>query len=183
MCVIIYKPAGVSLPSYQVLKAAYNVNHDGCGFVSTKKFYKSLDFDKFLDKLEMVDDNEECIIHFRMATHGSIKLANCHPFRQNGVYFAHNGILDIEPIKDMTDSETAFRTQIMPIIKHFGYDSRYLNFVVQEIIGSSRFAMMHKGKVKLFGSFQEMNGCYYSNLRFLPYNYNFHNYRFVKNIV
>lgn len=183
MCVIIYKPAGVSLPSYNILKAAYNHNSDGCGFVSTKRSYKSLDFEKFLDNLELVNDEEECIIHFRWATHGSVKRANCHPFCKNSVFFAHNGILSIEPYKDMTDSETAFRAHIYPIIHRFGYDSKQVDEAVSEIIGGSRFALMHKGKVKLYGSFKKLGGCYYSNLRFLPLNYNFHNYQFVKKIV
>lgn len=183
MCVIIYKPSGVSLPSYKLLLAAYNKNHDGCGFVSTKRHYKSLDFERFMDELEKVDDSEECIIHFRWATHGSVKKANCHPFVQNGVFFAHNGVLPIVPKKDMTDSETCFKTQIMPIVREFGYDSKFLDFSIREIIGSSRFALMHKGKVKLYGSFNKLHGCYFSNLNFLPMSYNFHNHQFVKKIV
>lgn len=33
--------------------------------------------------------------------------------------------------------------------------------------GSSRFAMIYKGKVKLYGDYTKLNGIYYSNLRWL----------------
>ena len=36
---------------------------------------------------------------------------------------------------------------------------------INSVIGSSRFAFMHNGKVSLYGSYQKLNGVYYSNMR------------------
>lgn len=33
-----------------------------------------------------------CLIHFRYATHGAVEPCNCHPFRTERGYVAHNGI-------------------------------------------------------------------------------------------
>ncbi len=170
MCVIIYKPAGAKMPSKSTLDACYKANPHGCGFVSsTGQFFKSLNYEQFKERLMKVADEEECIIHFRLVTHGSIKKANCHPFKNGNVYFAHNGILPIKPIGDMTDSETAFRTILVPKIAQYGVDSLVVKCAVNTIIGSSKFAIMQNGKTTLFGNFIEQNGLYYSNLRFQYY--------------
>lgn len=96
MCVLIYKPKDVKMPDARKLQMAFKANPHGCGCVSEKMYFKSLSFAAFMRNLAKVNDSEACIIHFRLATHGSIKRANCHPFRQGYVYFAHNGIIDIE---------------------------------------------------------------------------------------
>lgn len=169
MCVIIVKPAGVEMPSRDILDAAHCANRDGCGFVSTFHHKKTLSYPVFLRELSQVKQTEACIIHFRLATHGSVKTANCHPFRRDDVFFAHNGILDIRPTDDMTDSETAFARHIYPAIAKYGYDDDMKDYVISNIIGFSKFAMMRHGdtEVKMYGDFiKETDGCYYSNLRF-----------------
>jgi len=38
----------------------------------------------------------ECIIHYRMKTHGDIDMDNCHPSRvTDDIWMAHNGILSM----------------------------------------------------------------------------------------
>lgn len=167
MCCIIYKEKGVQIPSLDILNKIKRVNHNGYGFVSTNHFYKGLDYRTFLRHLSEVGNDENCIIHFRLATHGSICRANCHPFKENGVYFAHNGVLNVCPIADMTDSEIAFRTKIYPAIERYGYGSKEVDCVIRSIIGYSKFAMMYNGKVKLYGDYKYLDGVYYSNLRWL----------------
>lgn len=123
-----------------------------------------LDFENHLASDIRVD--VPAIIHCRIATHGSIKRANCHPFvdKETGVAFAHNGILDIEPIGDWTDSETAFRTRFVPVIKKFGYKSRELAAAVRDIIGGSKFAFLNKnGEIQMFGNWVIRDGCYFSH--------------------
>lgn len=176
MCVIIYKPAGINLPSAMTLEAAYRANPHGCGFASPSLSYKGLDFTNFKRRLAAVPDSEPCIIHLRLATHGSIKRLNCHPFKRGGIVFAHNGILDIEPVGDRTDSETAFLKYIYPAIRVNGWGSVEADRVIHQLISSSKFALMYHDDVRLYGSFiMQADGCYYSNLRFRyfmhkPYN-------------
>lgn len=167
MCCIIYKPKGVQMPSLDTFAKIKKLNHNGYGFVSTDYFHKGLDYRTFLRHLSEVGDDEDCIIHFRLATHGSICRANCHPFVENGVYFAHNGTLNVCPVGDMTDSEIAFRMKIYPEIQRFGYGTKQADWAIRQICGYSRFAMMYQGEVRLFGDYKILNGVYYSNLRWL----------------
>lgn len=170
MCVIIVKPSGKAIPSDELLKAAYNANPHGCGVISPSTFYKGLSYRSFKEHLNHVSIDEPCIIHFRLATHGSIKRANCHPFKCEDIYFAHNGILDIRPIGDKTDSETALQSIIAPAIKAYGWNSPEANAIIYQTCGHSKFAMMHNGEVLLFGQFiHSLDGCYYSNYRFMGY--------------
>lgn len=165
MCLLIVKPKGVPMPDICTLYQAYLCNPDGCGFASTHDYYKTLDFQKFFERLSLVDDSEACIIHFRFATHGSVCKSNCHPFKHKDVYFAHNGILGIKPIKDKTDSETAFIKRFAPIIDNYGFHSPELTKAVNRIIGYSKFAFLRDTEVLTFGQFHEIEGCLYSNLR------------------
>lgn len=168
MCVLIVKPAGVPMPAKNILRAAMRANPDGFGFVSPAHFYKGLSAKMFLSGLARVSDAEPCIIHCRLATHGSIRAANCHPFRRGGLWFAHNGILDITPQGDRTDSETAFARYIAPAVFTYGLDSPRVDSVIASLIGGSKFALMQGDTVRTFGRFFMRDGCMYSNLRFLP---------------
>ena len=167
MCCIIYKPKGVQMPSLDILAKIARINHDGYGFVSTRHHFKSMSCDRFIDHLAKVEISEDCIIHMRFATHGSKCRANCHPFEENGIYFAHNGILNILPIKDMTDSETAFKTILYPYIEAYGIDSIEVYDVISKMIGGSKFAFICDQQVRLFGRYEILDGVYYSNLRWL----------------
>ena len=169
MCCIIYKPKGVQMPSLDTLAKIKKLNHNGYGFVSTNHFHKGLDYRTFLRHLSEVGDDEDCIIHFRLATQGSICRANCHPFEKDGVYFAHNGVLRTLPVNDMTDSEIVFRYQIYPdVVQRYGYGTKQADWAIRQICGnSSRFAMMYQGEVRLYGDYKIVDGVYYSNLRWL----------------
>lgn len=169
MCVICVKPKGVAMPSKDIIKAMYKANHDGCGFCTPTKSYKGLSLASFLREIEKVTDEEPCIMHFRWATHGSVKRSNCHPFYDDAsqTWFAHNGILDIRPVGDMTDSETAFRYILAPLIQSHGLRSIVLKEAVRDIIGGSRFAFLKGEDLVMFGNFHSRFGCYYSNLNFV----------------
>ena len=168
MCVLVYVPANHKLPTRQELLAMHRQNPHGMGFASKSLNYKGMDFETFCNRLQFVPKDEDVIIHFRYATHGSVGVKNCHPFKKGKVWFAHNGILDITPRGDMTDSETAFRDILYPTIQEYGIDSEELQMTVDSIIGWSKFAIMGgDGKVRMFGDFTEYKGRYYSNTRHL----------------
>lgn len=75
--------------------------------------------------------------------------------------------MPIQSVNDMTDSEIFFRDQVYPLVIKYGYDSKTIEAMMIAAAGSSRFAMMYKGKVKLYGDYTKLNGIYYSNLRWL----------------
>ena len=168
MCVLIVCPAGHSLPSKSDLMAMHRANPHGMGFASKSVSYKGMSFETFYNRLQFVPKDENIIIHFRFATHGSVGAKNCHPFKKGSMWFAHNGILDITPRGDMTDSETAFQDILYPTAKEYGIHSEELAWTVSEIIGYSKFAFLDKrGDVQMFGDFQEYKGYYCSNLNWV----------------
>lgn len=172
MCVLVLCKAGHDLPSREDLLAMHKANPHGMGFASKSVYYKGMNFERFYNRLQFVPKDENIIIHFRYATHGSVCPKNCHPFKKGSVWFAHNGILSIEPEKDMTDSETAFRNILYPVIKDHGLHSDELRYTVEEILGWSKFAFLDKtGDVSLFGEFQEYHGMLCSNLNWVRYTY------------
>lgn len=160
------------MPPMAIIERCATLNPDGFGFATKDRIYKTLSFRDFKKELKTISKNETAILHFRYATHGSIKTENCHPFKDDdtGVSFAHNGILHITPYEDMTDSETAFRGLIVPCIKKHGFDSKEFQNTNYNIIGGSRFAYITRdGDYRLFGSWTHHKGCWYSNRNFLPY--------------
>jgi len=168
MCVLIYVPAGVKTPSKSVLKACCQANPDGQGFAVPGHVFKSLDFEAFYSALSKWSDRVPRIIHARYATTGSVCRDNCHPFRKNGIVFAHNGVLPIRPTTDRTDSEEAFLTYVYPAVDKYGLHTPEVDAVIESIIGSSKFAVMDRtGDVRLFGPFYERDGVYYSNLNWV----------------
>jgi predicted glutamine amidotransferase len=170
MCILIIKPKGVPMPHIALLKQCATVNPDGCGIATMSKIYKTLRFNTFVKYASIVSIDEPAIIHFRYATHGSICTANCHPFRDEttGISFAHNGILNVTPFNDMTDSETAFRFYFVSTIKEYGFYSKEFDALIKTMIGRSKFAFLNQdGELRTFGQFIEYNGCFYSNNSFL----------------
>ncbi len=153
MCVICYKPKGICTPT---------------------KSYRGLSFNAFYKAIKKVDSDEPCVIHFRLATHGSVKRANCHPFydKETNTYFAHNGILNIQADRDKTDSETAFRHIFVHYILKYGLKSAETFNAVMQVRANtgSKFIFMQGYEVKMFGNFQPFEGCYVSNKRFLAYH-------------
>lgn len=172
MCVICIVPAGHQLPSRSELLDMHYQNPHGMGFVSKSLHYKGMNFEKFYNRLQFVPKDEDIIIHFRYATHGRVCVENCHPFKRGNIWFAHNGILDIAPRNGMTDSETAFRDILYPVIKDHGVESFETKITIEEIIGYSKFAILDEdGKAHMFGHYEKVHDRYYSNTRHMTRQY------------
>lgn len=170
MCCILYIPSGVKTPPITIMKAIHRANPHGIGFADTDgNSLKTLDLSSFLQAIKLRQKGAACIIHFRLATHGSISEKNCHPFydKAHDIWFAHNGVLPIRSHDDMTDSEIFFREAFLPAVNVLGYDSPELWHRVEERRGSSRFIFMHGGDIKTLGIWHNHRGVYYSNLNWL----------------
>ena len=170
MCVLCVIKAGHNLPTREDLWAMHKANPHGMGFASKSVSYRGMNFETFYNRLQFVPKDENIIIHFRFATHGSIGVKNCHPFKKGQMWFAHNGILDVTPRGDMTDSETAFQDILYPIAREYGIGSEELHSTVDEIIGYSKFAFLDgEGNVVTFGNFEEYHDMLCSNLNWVHY--------------
>ena len=114
MCIIITKEKNANPINKEVFENCWDNNPDGAGILfhdgKTSTLIKGIMNKKeFLEKVELANKKENSfIIHTRIATHGSVKPENTHPFVSDTLGFAHNGTMPIEPLKDRTDSESFF---------------------------------------------------------------------------
>lgn len=155
------------MPDHDTLLACYSHNRHGMGFCTSNGTMRhTMSFSRFCSELGKVDESEAVILHFRLATHGSIGLKNCHPFhdKKHGLFFAHNGIIDIKATNDRTDSETWFSDKFIPMLDMHGWDSETLWDWVNVERGASRFIFMRGNEIKRLGSWHNVGGCWYSNL-------------------
>lgn len=172
MCVLIVKYPNIELPSKKVMNACMAANPHGFGFATPTKFFKTLDRSEFLRELYKIDVSEPCIIHCRWATHGSVKTDNCHPFVNDSMYFAHNGVLNIQSVNDMTDSQIFFNS-VYPFIKDKGFCTK-TNNLINKYRGSSRFAFLDAKTqtIYTFGEFTAIDGVLFSNTRWQAQMFN-----------
>lgn len=172
MCCILYIPSGVKTPPITTLKAIHRANPHGIGFVDADgNNLKTLDLSCFLQAVKQRHTDAACIIHFRLATHGSISEKNCHPFydEAHNVWFAHNGVLPIPSHDDMTDSEIFFREGFLDALdsSRIGFHDPDLWRYVEQVRGSSRFIFMRGDIIRMLGQWHERQGVFYSNLNWL----------------
>lgn len=197
MCVAVYKPAGVSAPSMETLKSCWTHNPDGAGigystsngkFAIVKGMMKWKHFEKKLKELGDLTA-AQVFFHFRIATHGSVRPGNCHPFpissslkmlqATSGVFdraLMHNGILPVKPVlKDTSDSQELARR-----LAAFKTDNQFKAALalLDGLEDLSRVAVWNHGEVKLFGDWTLLDGVYYSNMLWAGaprYSYRYYN--------
>lgn len=92
MCIIVYKPQGITMPKNSILENCFDSNPDGAGFMyqdhNSNKVIINKGFMTFNSliiaiqslKSELDITAIDLILHFRYATQGSISPGNCHPF-------------------------------------------------------------------------------------------------------
>lgn len=87
MCVIIHNKPSSRILTKEEFTQSFNRNPHGFGLMYSKDeeivVEKSLDLTesyKMYQKAYADCKGGNLVTHFRMATHGSIKLDNCHPF-------------------------------------------------------------------------------------------------------
>jgi hypothetical protein len=111
MCIAIYKPENIII-SKETLEQCFKSNPDGAGFMygiadcRKPSLYEDEDwsrelqvkkgfftFESFWEEYEPYQ-NKQCVIHFRIASHGEVNIENCHPFFiADNLAFVHNGML------------------------------------------------------------------------------------------
>ena len=134
MCVIAIKNKGVAMPNAKALKAMWDANDDGAGFMYTldnkvfieKGFMHLHNLEKSLKALSMrvskknIDMKDiPMVFHFRITTHGGTSPQNTHPFPvspkadhlkslevSTELAVAHNGIISGMSDTDTTMSDT-----------------------------------------------------------------------------
>ena len=188
MCIIAAKPAGVDMPSTNILENMWFNNDDGGGFMYAlsgcvyieKGFMKYEDMKQRLDELAVKHDLKSLpmVMHFRITTHGGTKPENCHPFpitdsmgmlmklkTKSRLGVAHNGIINIEPRKGISDTMEYIASQLAPLSKAAPkfYKNKYFMQMINSATGGKLAFLAGDGKIYTVGRFVEDGGILYSN--------------------
>ena len=177
MCVIMCKASGIEFPPVDEIKNCCDANPDGFGAMwadgEKVRMFKTMSKDAFMRWYETFHKTMSkavpLVIHARIATHGSKKIENCHPWLDTGnkkgkIGFCHNGILSIKNRGDLTDSETFFRDLWLPAFKAGG--EKMADNATKACIGTSRFCFLYaNGNTERWGNWEEgsVKGCFYTN--------------------
>lgn len=199
MCIAILKYSGVNLPTIEIMKNCFMNNPHGVGFVlhrNNENIVKKgfMKFDDFLKELKKINpkQSEQMMIHFRVASVGSIKKSNCHPYIVTDNYnemgytnivtqkcvAVHNGTFKSFKNNSSDVSDTMqFIKMISNVINKlnkindYNFDKsfkEFLNCYVND--NNSRFAFMNTyGSIYKFGKWikDEKSGLYFSNESYL----------------
>ena len=156
---------------------AWQMNDDGGGIAwvtadDTLQVAKSLTCDDLWDQYRraLKSKPRQVIVHMRIATHGIVDLANCHPFIvRKGEVVAHNGILTQlvpECHKDESDSR-AFARLVLAHLPRDWCDNPGIAELIEDYLGGDKLAVLTlhgKDRLYRFGKWERAkSGVWYSN--------------------
>lgn len=183
ICIAIYKPAHKEL-SEESLQNSWNANSDGAGFMYAEK--KKLHIVKGLMTYEAFKTayephkNKECVLHFRISTHGKVDEANTHPFSiDKNLGMVHNGIINkvaCDVNKDMSDTwhfVEKFLKKFHAIYPQFWLEQEFKELIENYILGSKFILMDNEGNCDIYN---ESVGiwdceCWFSNSSYKTFAY------------
>lgn len=146
MCIAILKPKD-KIISEDILRTCYKRNKDGIGFAYTdgKCIYinKYMNFDDFYKDYKQVENISNMLIHFRIATHGEVRVENCHPFKLNHrMALIHNGIISGYGDKKNKTDTLDFIEQVIGNISWKLWKNPSYRKLVGDAIGYSKLAIL-----------------------------------------
>jgi glutamine amidotransferase len=153
MCVIVVQPKGVPLTK-DVANRLWTINSQGGGFAFQNpdngklRAFKTLDWNQFWavyrNDYTRFGDRVDFVLHMRIATHGSVCIDNCHPFKINdNTMLFHNGVLNvvIAPEDDRSDSRV-FAEDYLSLLPANWMDSPWMTELLEDWIGWSKIAIL-----------------------------------------
>lgn len=195
MCVICIKEKGVRMPTLSEIKAMWERNPHGAGFmyarngkVHIEKGFMTLR--ALMDAMEKAElsESDPLVLHFRIATQGGINPEMCHPFPVSRkladmeevsttaqVGIAHNGVIQrcCSTRSKFSDTALFVTRYVSELIRKPSDIMKYaITSAIEALAPGNRFAIMNaNGKISTIGRFEEADGLQYSNL-FHVRNYN-----------
>lgn len=189
MCIIAIKPKGIALPDNDTILNMWTENNDGAGIMFSdgntvhiaKGFMRLKNLRRYLQRLERDIDilDTTLIMHFRIATDGSICPANTHPFPLSAslpdlrsvrtscdIGVAHNGIIPIKPRdKEISDTMEYIASQLVLIreISPDFYRHEAAIKLIERNTDSKWVFLLPDGGFYTAGNFIKDNGMWYSN--------------------
>lgn len=154
MCLLTFLPAGIT-PDTTALRTGAEVNDEGHGFavVAAGRVVvgRGLDFEQVLGafvELRAEHLDGPALFHSRLATHGTVSLDNCHPFRLGGdrrTVLAHNGTLPrrVRPAPYNPRSDTRIAAEsYLPSMPFGPLDSRRGRAGLEAWLGASKMVVL-----------------------------------------
>ena len=176
------------MPDEYTIDNMWTHNDDGAGLmyaedgmVHIEKGF--MEYERFVERLEFLQKKHDftklpVVMHFRITTHGGTKPENTHPFpitdsigklrklkQTVPVGVAHNGIIDITPRKDISDTMEYIASQLAPLsraVPEF-YKNKDLMLMISNATESKLAFLTGKGDIYTIGNFVESKGIKYSN--------------------
>lgn len=154
MCLIIHKPAGISIPSV-LIEAAVRFNSDGWGamgfsagghLVMTRwKTTNASDIQQFADM--RLDD--ELVLHLRYRTRGAADARNLQPFEiVPGLFLMHNGEVDVpRRLADRSDTWHLVNDHLRPLLERhrdLALDRGFLRIFEQSLGPTNRVVLLSR---------------------------------------
>lgn len=178
MCIAILAPAGI-IVSDDKLRNSYENNSDGMGFayistdyveVKRLKIVKTMDYDTFLRKYKRaVLNNPESpfLIHFRIATHGTVDKFNCHPFKINKrMAFIHNGVISGIGVDKVKSDTQVFNDNFLKTLPKGWETNKACKILIEKFIFNSKIVTLNiDGTTEIYNesSGHWKDGCWFSN--------------------
>lgn len=190
MCIIAIKPKGVNGVSKDILENCFDNNSDGAGIMynDNGKVVIKKGFMRFEDLWQAVIgikkiEAKTVVYHFRIGTSGGNVAKNTHPFPISektkdleklevvtDIGFAHNGVIDIEVDKGISDTMTYIKR--IAKLKEFiaGKDREFLKLMELSTKGSRLTILYPDGEFETTGKDWIVdNGIMYSNGTYKAY--------------
>jgi len=184
MCIIIHKPAGVTLKE-SLYETCFTGNPHGAGFsyVEDGKLHIEKGFFSHAALMSGMKNHHhrDLVVHYRFATHGAQDARNCHPWPvtdcHEGFSFAihHNGILDHRSTKVTSDTGCFVEDILDPLLRRDPWflQHEYGVTLLENMIGSHNKMVIHRSDGAVFFLNREAGvedlGCWFSNFGYEPY--------------
>lgn len=151
MCLITINSEKTTIGDKQIADF-YTHNPDGLGIMRYEQ--DKVHIHKFLPKtakeairLYKKYANGDCIVHWRMATHGKVDIANAHPYQVTpNLWMMHNGVIHhaARDIDKMSDTWHFIRDVLRPILtdREELLQSRAIHKLIQDHVDSNRLVFM-----------------------------------------
>lgn len=182
MCIAIVKPPRVTIER-KLLEYSHQNNKDGMGMTyinqeGVLETFKTMDFEEFMDEYKKAfaeNKDSTFLLHFRLATHGSVDEFNCHPFQINPTsVMMHNGTIHkCTPLKSEKDEKRSdtqiFNDEVLKTLPVGWEKSEGIRDMIEDYIGQSKVITMNdEGEVTIFneGSGHWAKGCWWSNFSY-----------------
>lgn len=188
MCIIVYKPKNIKMPSLETLKNCFESNRHGFGIavrnsnnkIQFKKGFMNIqDLEKVYEEIKNYTKQEVCL-HFRLVSAGQMTPEQTHPFPINdenalegetdSVIFHNGTIPELSDFKDKSKSDTQRLSEILK-----GIPEEKISIILK-LIGYNKFVFMGQHGTKLIGDFIEDKGIFYSNTGYTRSIYSYYNY-------